>query len=239
MAVSNSIDFSLTATEIVEEAYRVAGIFADEEPMPATDLQNGLRKLNIMLKGWQADGIKYWLATEGTLTLVQSQESYSFASGGDFTTVPFDMLDVRITRSSNDIPMFELSREEYYALPNKTTEGYPTSWFYDRQRSSGTLYVWPSPDSTAGTLKFTYLRTIMDLDAGANNMDLPQEWYDAVITNLAARIVREHGLMGTPEGQSVMADAARTYAVVANFNVGEGEGSFMILPGDERGMGSR
>ena len=238
MAVSNSTDFSLTASDLVERAYRKAGIFAEEEPMPATDLQNGLVEMNIMLKAWQADGVKYWLNTEGTLALVQSKGSYSFASGGDFTTVPFDMMDMRITRNSNEIPMFELSREDYFAIPNKTTEGYPTQWFYDRQRDSGTLYVWPVPDTATGTLNFTYLRTIMDMDESADNMDLPQEWYDAVIYNLAERLVIDNGLMGTPEGQIVMQKAPQTYSIVSNFNTGEGAGSFFIYP-ENRRQGSR
>ncbi|MCP4997187.1 MAG: hypothetical protein GY933_00210 [Hyphomicrobiales bacterium] len=202
--------------------------------MAAADLQNGLRKLNIMLKAWQADGVKYWLMTEGELALVQSQESYSFAAGGDFTTVPFDMMDMRITRVSNDLPMSEMSREEYNALPNKTTEGYPTSWFYDRQRESGTLYVWPAPDSTAGTLKFTYRRTIMDMDASADAMDLPQEWYDAVINGLGYRLVRSNGLLNTPEGQDLKVEAGRTYSIVKAHDTGEGAGSLFIYPDDSR-----
>lgn len=230
MAVSNSTDFSLTATQIVEEARSLLGINADEESLSATELTKGLRALNMMLKAWQADGVYLWTYTEGTLTLVQSQESYSFAAAGDFTTVPFDIVQMRITRNSTDLEMYELSREEYYRLPNKTNEGYPTQFFYDRQRSSGTLYVWPSPDSTAGTLKFTYRRIIMDLDASSDNMDLPQEWYQAVVYNLASNLIPRYGVQLTPEIQLVVAEAARSYGSMLGFDAGIGKGSIEILP---------
>lgn len=231
MAVSNSTDFSLSAEEIVREARALIGVDASEESLEAHELQEGLRALNMMLKAWQAKGIMYWTMTEGSLTLVQGQESYSFASGGDFTTVPFDIMDMRITRSSTDLPMTEMSREDYYALPLKTNQGYPTQWFYDRQRESGTLYVWPSPDATAGTLKFTYRRSIMDMDASGDNMDLPQEWYEAIISNLAKRFIPRYGPIDPMTAAEVKEQAAMSYDAVQTFNVGEGEGSISIMPG--------
>lgn len=230
MAVSNSIDFTLTAAEIIEEARREVGIQADEEPIDAQALVTGLRTLNRMLKAWQAEGVMCWTLTEGTLTLVASDESYVFGSGGTFTTVPLEITSIRINRGSNDIPMFRMSREEYFDLPNKTITGYPTQFYYDRQRSGGTLYVWPAPDATAGTLKFTYRRIIMDVDASNNDLDLPQEWYDAIIFGLAKRLAGHAWLLGTEDGKRVMVEAERSYMVVKGFDIGEGTGSISITP---------
>lgn len=231
MAVSNSTDFSISASGLVRKARAKLGVDASEEDLQAHELQEGLDTLNMMLKAWQADGIMYWLMTEGTLTLVQGQASYSFATGGDFTTVPFDMVDMRITRNSTDLPMVELSREEYYDLPIKDNQGYPTQWFYDRQRSSGTLYVWPAPDATAGTLKFTYRRSIMDMDASDDDIDLPQEWYNAIVWNLAEEMIPEYGPIDQVTAALVVRKAGDTYAKVQAFNIAEGEGSVMIRPG--------
>lgn len=224
MALSSSTDFTLTGTEIVTEARRRLGIQPTEEALTAAELTEGLTALNLMLKTWAADGVMYWTMTEGSLSLVQGTQSYSFASGGDFTTVPFDMMDVRITRDSTDLPMTELSREEYFALPNKTVQGYPTQWFYDRQRDTGTLYVWPTADASLGTLKFTYRRTLMDMDEGTNNIDLPQEWLEAIVYNLADRLSDTYGIPVPSVSQKALA----FYQVVRAFNVGEGTGSVMI-----------
>lgn len=230
MAVSNSTDFSLTAADLIEEARRKIGIQADEEPLAAQELVTGLRALNMMLKTWQADGVKCWTLTEGQLTLTQGNVDYTFGAGGDFTIVPLEITSIRINRGGNDIPMFRMGREDYFDLPNKTAEGYPTQFYYDRQRSGGTLYVWPAPDVTAGTLKFTYRRIIMDVDQSADDLDLPQEWYEAIMYNLAKKLGENAGLLGTNEGKSVVVEAARTYAIVKDFDVGEGMGSISIRP---------
>jgi hypothetical protein len=231
MAVSNSTDFTQTAQELIVDALAELGVLAEEEPLEATDLNRGLRIMTRMLKAWQADGVMIWTYAEGQLTAVLGQAAYVFGTGGDFATVPFDILDLRINRGSNDLPMSRMSREEYYALPNKTTRGYPTQFYYDRQRDSGSLYVWPAPDTGLGTLKFTYRRTIMDMDSADNNFDLPQEWHEALVFGLAKRLVGAYSMAGKPEAARVEKEAAAAYLVVKGFDIGEGKGSLSITPG--------
>lgn len=230
MAVSSSTDFNQTAQELIVDALAELGVLAEEEPLEATDLNRGLRILTRMFKSWQADGVMTWTMTEGTLALVQGQEDYAFGAGGDFTTVPLDIADMEINRGSNDLPMFRLSREEYRALPNKTTQGYPTQFYYDRQRAGGALYVWPAPDATGGTLKFTYRRIIMDMDAGPDNFDLPPEWHDAIVFNLAKGFIGPYSMDGKPAAARIMAEAERTYQIVKGFDAGEGKASLSVTP---------
>lgn len=230
MAVSGSVDFSQTASSLIEDARRKLGVHADEEPLQAHELQTGLRTLNRMLKEWQADGIAISYLTEGMLALVASQASYDFGSGGDFATVPFEITQIRIRRNSTDLEMIEISREEYFALPNKDNTGYPTQWYYDRQRSGGTLYLWPAPDTVSSTLRFTYRRIVNDMDVTTDDLDLPQEWYDAVVYNLARKMMPEYGGAGTPDGQLVLSEAKSSYDKVRGFDIGTGKSSIMITP---------
>jgi len=234
MAVSNSTNFNETAQEIITDALTELGVWAEEESLEAADLERGLRALNRMLKAWQAEGVMIWTYAEGQLTTVLEQASYEFGAGGDFTTVPFEILDMRINRGGNDLPMNRLSREDYYALPNKTTSGYPTQFYYDRQRSSGMLYLWPTPDVSLGTLKFTYRRTIMDVDSGANDFDVPPEWMEALVFGLAKRLVGAYSMAGKPEAARVEQEAERTYLVVKGFDIGEGVGSIRVTPDRSR-----
>lgn len=231
MAVSGSNDFALTAIDLVKEARSKIGIHETEEPLSAADATAAIKTLNIMLKAWQVEGVSFSQYTEGSIALTQSDYDLVFGSGGDFATVPFDIIDVRITRNSIDTPMIELSRKEYYDLPVKTNEGFPTQWYYDRQRNGGTMYLWPAPDATAGTLKFTYMAQIDDMDANADSLDLPTEWYEAVVYNLADRLSENYGLINTPLGQRVAQKAMEKFMLVRDFDVGEGEGSIMIVPG--------
>lgn len=230
MAVSNSTDFNETAVEIIEDALAELGVHADEEPLQPADLQRGLRALNRLFKAWQADGVMVWTLTEGTLTLAQGDYDYAFGSGGAFTTVPFDIAECRIVRSGSSLPMLRLSRDEYYALPRRDIQGYPTQFYYDRQRSGGTLYVWPAPDALGGELEFTYQRIIMDVDDGANDFDLPQEWHDAIVLNLAKRLLGPYSMDGTATAARIAAEAEKAYLVVKGSNLGEGMASVRIAP---------
>lgn len=231
MAVSSSTDFKSVATDLIKDARSLLGIDAAEEPLEAFELQRGLRFLTRMLKAWEGDGLGSWLFTEDTISLVQADVDYLFGSGGTKTYVPFEITQIRINRGGNDMEMVPMSREEYHAMPIKTTEGYPTMWFYDRQRDNGTLYVWPAPDSTGGTLKFTYRRRIMDMDAGADDYDLPPEWEEAILYNLAERLILPYGKMGSEEAKEVRRIAPIKYLAIKSWDTASGDGFISITPG--------
>jgi len=231
MAVSSSTDFSLTANQLIVSALELLGVKGEEEELTQVELERGLRWLNIMLKAWEADGTMAWTLTEGSLTLADSDGSYSFASGGDFTTVPFEITQMRVSHDGgNEIEMWRLSREDYYRIPNRTNEGFPTQWYFDRQRDSGTLYIWPEPDDALYDVTFTYRRRIMDMDAASDNFDLPQEWYHALVYNLALKLVPIYGKSGTPRAAEIRQEAADAYNSIRGFDLSEGEASIFILP---------
>lgn len=188
MATSGSTDFSLTAREIITEAFQTAKVIAAGETPTADELEDGERKLNLMLKSWGAKE-HLWIKTEGTQALTASTASYAISGARR-------MLSVRRRTSSIDTPMNELSREEYYDLPTKSATGTPVSWYFDPQRSTRTLYVWPTASTAVAantTLYFTYLRVIEDIDALENDPDVPQEWLEALIYNLAAKLALAYG----------------------------------------------
>jgi len=233
MAVSNSTDFARTANELIVDALELLGIRGEEEPLQAYELQRGLKWLNYLLRTWQVDGVMGWTLTEGSLSLTASQASYTFGAGGDFTTVPVDIQQVRVSHDGgNEMEMTRLSREDYYRLPNRTTEGSPTQYFYDRQRDGGTLHVWPVPSDGDYDITFTYRRRVMDMDAASDSFDLPQEWYLAIVSGLAALFIPIYGKSGTPRAQDIRQQAAEAYTAVKAFDIDEGESSMFILPSE-------
>jgi hypothetical protein len=230
MAVSSSTDLKSTGTEFVTNARRLLGISAEEESLQSHELTTGLYFLSVMLKDWQSDpDLGTHLETEGSLTLSDSDGSYTFQAAGDFTTVPFEIKQIRISHDGgNEIEMTRISREDYYRLPSRTTEGFPTQWFYDRQRDGGTLYIWPEPDDSLYDLTFTYRRRIMDMDAGTDNIDLPPEWEWAVVTNLAKTMIHIYARAGTPEAMQVVVDAETSLAKLKAFDIANDGGSVVM-----------
>jgi len=230
MAVSNSTDFKSTAVEIIKDARRLLGIHAEEEELENHELETGKRLLTMMLKDWEADpALGTWLLTEGAMSLVNSDGAYTFQTGGDFTTVPFEITQIRISHDSgNEIELTHMARQDYYRLPNKTTEGFPTQYFYDRQRDGGTLYVWPEPDDGNYDVSFTYRRRIMDVDSGVDNLDIPPEWEWAVINNLAVLLIPVTARGGTPEAAQVITQADVSLSKLKAFDAANDEGSMIV-----------
>lgn len=230
MTVSGTTAFSMSVSDVVTFARGMLGIQDEEELLTATDLARGTTVLNMMLHSWQADGVQTWVLTEGSFALAQGDYDYVFGAGGTFTTVPVEITDVRITRSSQDLPMNRMSREEYQSLPVKDTQGYPTQWYFDRQREGGTFYVWPAPDSTGGTIRLTYRRYINDAGNGTNTLDLPTEWLEAITSNLAIRLSPYYGGIDPQRLSEVKELASVTYNVLKSFDTAEGRGSINIWP---------
>lgn len=188
MATSGSVDFSMDAREIVTEAFQTAKIVAAGETPTGDEMADGQRKLNLLLKTWSAKE-HLWIRSEGTQALIASTQSYAITGARR-------MLSVRRRTSSIDTPMNELAREEYYDIPTKSATGMPVSWYFDPQRSTRTLYLWPTASTAIAastTLQYTYLRVIEDIDALENDPDVPQEWLEALIYSLAARLALAYG----------------------------------------------
>lgn len=97
--------------------------------------------------------------------------------------------------SSIDTPMIPMSRLDYRELPNKTTPGIPTQWFYDPLGGAtivGILYVWPAPVTATDAVKMTWYRQIQDFNSPGNTPDLPNEWINTIVWNLAEELAPEY-----------------------------------------------
>lgn len=85
------------------------------------------------------------------------------------------------------IPVKLYSHEEYNSLSDKDSSGPILHVYYDPQLTEGQLYVWQVPDDnyTDEVLYLTVSRPIEDFDAATDDVEMPQEWYLALVYNLA------------------------------------------------------
>lgn len=191
MSTSDSINISLTARQIVEYALRKINLLAEGQTATNEMADRALTELEVMLKEW----MRYpaiWRLTEGYVALLANTTGYNL------NPRPYRIVDVRYRNSDgNDLPMTELTRQEYYDLPIKTTTGVPTSWYFDPQRATTAIYTWPVLSSvTTETLRVTYQRRLEDIDDLDNEVDVDQEHLSTVGLNLAARIADDYGRKG-------------------------------------------
>lgn len=199
MARSGSYDFTLTRDELIKAAFRLIGVGHRGESVPADEMNDAAQALNIMLKAWQADGLQLWKRSEASITLSAGTSTYTLGPTGSIVMQrPLRILEaVRRDSSGIDVPLNKLSKNEYYNLSNKSSQGTPVSYHYDPQLDNGKLVLWQVPtaaDAAEYTVEIVYHLPFEDVDAATDNFDYPVEWLEAVKFGLALRLAPEYGV---------------------------------------------
>lgn len=192
MPVSGSIDFTLVLNQIIDEAFDLCGIGSEGEAISADQYARAKRSLNLIIKTFGTNE-HLWLRTERTLTLIAGQADYSL------TPKPMRVIDVRrrLTVGEIDTPLTEWARSQYLEQSNKAIESIPVAFYYDPQRDTGTLYLWPTPSAQTATqmdIRLTYLRRMDDFDNSNDEADMPQEWLQTLSYALAAELALKYGI---------------------------------------------
>jgi len=178
MATSGTRTFSLTAVDAIEEAYELAGL----EYRTGYDGVTARRSMNIMFADWSNRGIQIWEVEQVSLDLVEGTTSY------DLNQYDIDVLDAVIRRTTNgiqtDFQIDRIDRGEYLDIPNKETKARVTQYYIERTITPK-LYVWPAPENYTDTLISYRWKRIQDVNAGAEDIDIPSRFMPCLVTGLA------------------------------------------------------
>ena len=174
MATSGSRDFNLDVGEIIEEAYERCGL----EVRTGYDARTARRSLNLMFAEWANRGLNLWTVKQGTITLTQGQAQETL------TADVVDILEVTLRRNGTDYEVERISRGEYATLPNKTTQGRPSQFYFDRQIDP-VINLWTVPENSTDQLIYYYVRRIDDADNLVNTTDMPFRFYPCMVAGLA------------------------------------------------------
>lgn len=233
MATSGSFDFNQTRNEIIKDALMlVNGIEDDETPSSyQTDYAN--RMLNRMVKSWMKEGLKLWVVKQGELDLAKGQSSYTLGLTGDYTiNRPLECENFRRKVDGVETPVRKVGRQTYMRQTNKSSTGKPVMAYYDPKLTNGVLYMWPTPDSGKDQLIFDYREPIEDFDNGTDNPQFPVEWLDAIVYNLALRLIPMYEVRGEDK-QFIMAMAAQLKDSAMDED--DDGASFFLVPDNSRG----
>lgn len=97
-------------------------------------------------------------------------------------------VDAGSTSTQSEIIISKLSSEDFHNLPNKTTGGTPTHFYYNPDVSNGVLKLWQRPSLPTWRFHLTISRILEDFDASTNTPDFPQEWLEVLTYQLASRL---------------------------------------------------
>jgi hypothetical protein len=178
MTTSGSRDFDLDVADIIEEAYERCGL----EVRTGYDAKTARRSLNIMFSEWANRGVNLWTVKQATLTLISGTATYTSANG--LVSPMADILEVVLRRSGTDFEVDRIGRGEYLNIPNKTTTGRPSQFYFNRQISPE-LSLWPTPDSNTDQLVYYFITRIEDADTMKNTTDVPFRFLPCMAAGLA------------------------------------------------------
>jgi len=77
-----------------------------------------------------------------------------------------------------------ISRGDYVTLPNKTTQGRPSQFWFDRQISP-VINLWAVPENSTDQIIYYYVQRIEDADTLVNTTDMPFRFYPCMVAGLA------------------------------------------------------
>ena len=178
MATSGTRAFSVNVANAIEEAYELAGL----EARTSYDAVTARRSLNIMFADWNNRGIQMWEVAKVELTLTKGTNEYSINS------FDIDILDAYIERTINNVitdhSLSRMDRNEYVGIPNKLTEARPTQYWLERL-TTPKIHLYPTPENSTDKLVYYVWRTIEDIDASDQGIDVPNRFLPCLTSGLA------------------------------------------------------
>ena len=205
MTTSGVYTFDPELAAIAEEAFERCGI--DPATITARHAKSARRSMDYLFSGWANRGPHLWAIDQQTIaapTLVAGTATYNCPAG----TVA--VLEMVVRRSGVDTPISPMARDEYLAIPDKTTQGLPNRFYFDRSRTTPTLTFWNVPENATDQIIYYRMRQLQDSGGAALTADIPFRWQEALAAGLAAKLAEKYA----PEReQSLVSKAERAYAL--------------------------
>jgi len=222
---------SFSLNEIIREAFDTIGVGSEGEAISADMYRRGKNSAQLMTLSWNAmDDL--WRRDQIVLSVTAGQSAYPI------TPKPMRVMSARRKQSVGgyETPMTEWSRQEYLDMPSKTTSpSTPVNFYYEPQRDIGTLYLWPTPSvSVAGSISIIadVLRPMFLMEDSNDTIDMPAEWQETFIMNLAKRLKLKYPV-NDPGLDAKVDEMADT--LFARLKAWDNEPASMFLQPDDRG----
>jgi len=209
MAASGTYAYGPAASNLMLTAFGRIGIRRTEiTAQHLADAENEANLLQVSLANKQPN---LWTDELYTQTLTASTATYTL----DARLIAIQAAYITTTADSvsTDLIIWPYSTFEYAAIPDKTQEGAPTSYWYNRQITPQITF-WPVPDDNATyTLNLRVCRQIQDVSlTSGTTLDLPYRWLDVFVADLAHRLSR---IYAPDKEMARKADAQEAWASAA------------------------
>jgi predicted small secreted protein len=100
---------------------------------------------------------------------------------------------ITLGNTPNEIPFGALNRDSYVAQANQIFAGRPTTYWFQRDINQPVMHLWPAPNQAAELAQLIVWRHrhIMDVGTLQQELEIPQRWYEAIVSKLASKLAME------------------------------------------------
>lgn len=153
-------------------------------------LADAAASCNLLQVEWANRQVNLWAVDLQSIPLVQSTATYTV----DEATIMIMAAYIETTSGTQttDRIVTSIDRDTYASFPDKTTEGQPTVYWFQKLRAPQ-ITVWQPPDadtvSLSGTLKFYRARQIQDASPTSGlHPEVPYTFLEAYTAALAVKL---------------------------------------------------
>lgn len=192
MAINPSSTRSFTIATVIRRAYQLSGLMnaieSTADPAWAAKAEMAADFLDMGLKSMQAAGILEKHVALTTLAITGGTATYAVPA-----TVMGLLGNAMWAETGDDTqtPVVPIDREAYQAITNKTSDGEPSRYWYDRYLQQVSL--WPVPQQS-GSLVVQGHRLIADGDLTQYDVELERHWTEYLVFDLAYKLCLANSL---------------------------------------------
>lgn len=190
----------MNALEIIVGAYEDCNRLSPGEALSADDAAFGLRRLNLLVDELSAKGAFLFL---NTLTSAAQTGPITLGVGAWAAIEPGSQV---VSATANNMPMAEITMEQYNLLYQPATTGIPSVYALD---GLNTVFMWPVPNGQ--TVKLQTRKGVQAFADQTADYEAPQGYKAALIAGLAVRVAPK--ILGTLPAALVRAERIAMAAI--------------------------
>lgn len=208
MTTSGTFVFDPSLGELIIQAFGRIGVRRTE--LLTSHMNDGRMAANLVLSEWSNRQPYLWTVRLISVPLVSGTATYACS------TPVVQITNLYVNNGYSDTTLTPMSQTDYAAIPVKTQQGTPNSFWFDRQIDPSITF-WPVPNQSGLTANYYCVRQFEDADLAAGlTLDLPYRFFDAFVAALAWRLAQTY----RPEMVGQMSqDAERAWQIAATQDV--------------------
>ena len=204
MTIATTATNEMNITQVVTTAFRRASLVSLYTQPTAQQLSYGKDELGLLLDQFAAGSNYAKKVTFETITLqtgvwnTYSLDAATIDIVGDAAFIDASVVD--ITQASGEIPVEEMSREEWQGLTNKGQTGRPLKFFQNRVGAQVQPWIWPIPSAAENNahIRFQVRRWRANVTLGTDTIDVERYWVDGITWKLSAVVAAAAGRADWP-----------------------------------------